>query len=130
MQSIKFATVNEYLTSFPEKERKILERFRKAILQAAPGSEEIISYNMPAYRQNGILVYFAAHKEHIGFYPADTSFHDVFKGDLANFQISKGTIRFPMNNEIPIDFIERIVKYRVKQNQVRSELKVTGKKVK
>ena len=112
----KFQTVEEYLSILPKQSREILEKMRKVIKQAAPEATELISYNMPAFRLHGILVYYAAHKEHIGFYPANTHVIEQFKDDLAGYETSKGTIKFPLKKQIPLDLVKRIVEFRVKQN--------------
>jgi uncharacterized protein YdhG (YjbR/CyaY superfamily) len=70
---------------------------------------------MPAFKLNGILVWFAAFKNHIGFYPK-TSAIEAFKEELSNYETSKGTVKFPLNKPIPFDLVKRIVKYRVKEN--------------
>lgn len=116
----KFKTVEEYLSVLPKKSRQILEKLRKAIKQAAPEAEEVISYNMPAFRYHGIVVYYAAHKEHIGFYPADTHVIEQFRDDLKGYETSKGTIKFPLDKPIPLDLVKRIVEFRVKQNLERA----------
>ena len=107
-------TINEYIAAHPKNVRILLETMRKAIRRSAPGAEETISYQMPAFRLNGILVYFAAFKNHIGFYPTASAV-DAFKAELSAFETSKGTIRFPVDKPIPVALVERIVKYRVKE---------------
>jgi len=123
MDSIKFKTVNEYKSVQTPKVRVILEQMRKAIKQAAPEAEELISYNMPAFKYHGILVYYAAHKEHIGFYPANTIVLKLFKDDLVNYETSKGTIKFPYAKALPVNLVKKIVKYRVKDNLERAKAK-------
>jgi uncharacterized protein YdhG (YjbR/CyaY superfamily) len=111
----EFKTINEYITAFPTNVQSILEELRQAIRESAPEAEEIISYQMPAFKLNGILVWFAAFKNHIGLYPK-TSAIEAFKGELSNYEVSKGTIRFPLDKPIPLDLVKKIVKYRVKEN--------------
>jgi uncharacterized protein YdhG (YjbR/CyaY superfamily) len=120
----KFETVDEYLSVFPKNVKSILEQLRKTIQQAAPQAEELISYNMPAFRVHGMLVYYAAYKEHIGFYPgAGAIINGVFKNELAGYETSKGTIRFPIEKALPLGLIRNIVKYRVKQNLEKEKAK-------
>jgi uncharacterized protein YdhG (YjbR/CyaY superfamily) len=110
-----FKTIDEYVATFPENVQNILEELRQAIRESAPEAEEAISYQMPAFKLNGILVWFAAFKNHVGFYPK-TSAIEAFKEELSSYEISKGTIRFPINKPIPFDLVKKIVRYRVKQN--------------
>lgn len=108
--------VEEYLASFPEDLREKGEQVRSTIRKAAPAAEEIISYQMPAYRLNGIVVYFAIHTGHIGFYPASLSVGNLFEERISSFERSRGTIRFPHNRPIPLDLIADIVAFRVLEN--------------
>jgi uncharacterized protein YdhG (YjbR/CyaY superfamily) len=124
MTTKKFKTVDEYLSSFPPNIKKNLTILRKAIKQAAPEAEEVISYNMPAYKFHGILIYFAAHTNHIGFYPGNKIVNIVFKDDLIEYETSKGTIKFPFEKPIPLRLIKTIVKYRVKENLDKAKPKV------
>jgi len=110
-----FKTVDEYIAAFPENVQTILERMRHTVRDAAPQAEETISYQMPAFKLNGILVWFAAFKNHIGFYPT-TSAIEAFKEKLSDYEVSKGTVRFPMNEPIPFDLVEEMVRFRVKEN--------------
>jgi uncharacterized protein YdhG (YjbR/CyaY superfamily) len=131
MESIpktKFVTVDEYLSILPQKVRDSLEELRKTVNQVEPDAEELISYNMPAFRFHGILVYYAAHKSHIGFYPGNSIVNEVFKNDLGKYETSKGTIKFPIEKPLPLRLIKRIVKYRVKQNLDKRAVNVKKKK--
>jgi uncharacterized protein YdhG (YjbR/CyaY superfamily) len=107
--------VDEYINLFPENVQTILRKLRNTVKKAAPDADEIISYQMPAYKLNGILVYFAAFKNHISFFPA-TSGIDAFRKELSAFKCSKGTVRFPLNGQLPWDLITAIVKFRVNEN--------------
>ncbi len=118
----KFETVDEYFSSFPSGTKKILKEMRKAIKQAAPQAEELISYNMPAFKFQGVLVYYAAYKEHIGFYPTASGIAK-FKNELLSYEVSKGTARFSIKERIPFELIKKIVRFRVKENIERTELK-------
>ncbi len=108
-------TIDEYIATFPKNVQVILEEFRRAVREAAPESEETISYQMPAFKQKGILVWFAAFKNHIGFFPKVSAI-EAFKEELSGYELSKGTIRFPLNRQIPFDLVKRIVEFRVKEN--------------
>ncbi len=107
--SLKFKTIDEYHASVPQSTKQILEGLRKTIKQVVPDAEEVISYNMPAFKLNGILVYYAAYKEHIGFYPTAKPIV-VFKEELTKYKTSKGAIQFPIDKPLPTALIKKIVK--------------------
>ena len=110
-----YETVDEYIAAFPKNVQEILQEIRQVIRDCAPEAEEEISYQIPAFKLNGILVYFAAFKNHIGFYPRASAI-EAFKEKLAAYKISKGTVRFPIDEPIPFDLIKAMVKFRVKEN--------------
>ncbi len=110
-----YKTTDEYIATFPKNIQIILEELRQAIRDSAPSAEEAISYQMPAFKLNGILVYFAAFKNHIGFYPTSSAI-EAFKEELSNYEVTKGAVRFPTNKPIPFDLIRKMVRYRVKEN--------------
>jgi uncharacterized protein YdhG (YjbR/CyaY superfamily) len=110
-----FKTIDEYIAAFPKNIQRILQELRQAIRDSAPKAEETISYQIPAFKLNGNLVYFAAFKNHIGFYPTSSGI-EAFKEELCDYEVSKGTVRFPINKPIPLDLIRKIVSYRVKEN--------------
>lgn len=110
-----FKTIDEYIAAFPKNVQVVLEEFRQAVREAAPEAEETISYKMPAFKQNGILVWFAAFKNHIGFFPKVSAI-EAFKEELSIYELSKGTIRFPLDKPIPFELVKRIVKFRIKEN--------------
>jgi uncharacterized protein YdhG (YjbR/CyaY superfamily) len=107
--------VDGYIARFPADVQAILQKVRKTISTAAPQAREIISYQMPAFRQHGILVYFAAWKEHIGLYPPISGDKALEKA-VARYAGPKGNLQFPLDEPIPYQLIERIVKLRVKQD--------------
>jgi len=119
----KFQTVDEYISTFPPATKKALKDIRSTIKKAAPGAEETISYNIPAFRLNGMLVWYAGYKEHIGLYPRPNVIQ-VFKKELTNYKLSKGTSQFPLDQPLPVRLITRIVKYRVAENQAAAAAKV------
>lgn len=112
---VKFKTVDEYLSALPENVKKILEELRKTIKQAAPQAEEVISYNMPAFRLNGLLVFFAAYPNHIGFYPTPSGI-EKFKIALSVYKSAKGSVQFPLDQPLPFQLISNIVKFRVQED--------------
>ena len=112
------ANIDEYISAFPPKVRAILRKIRKIVRKAAPGAQETISYRIPAFKQNGVLVYFAAFKEHIGLYPPVRGDARLEKA-LARYAGEKGNLRFPLEEPIPYPLIERIVKLRVRQNRAK-----------
>ena len=114
-------TVDEYIESFPAPVRNVLEKLRQTIRKAAPDAEEVISYQMPAFKYHGILVYFAAWKNHIGFYPAGAL--KAFDKELSAYEVSKGTIRFPLDKPLPLGLISKIVKFRMKENELKKKVK-------
>jgi uncharacterized protein YdhG (YjbR/CyaY superfamily) len=120
--STKFKTVDEYLSSLPANTKGILEEVRKAIKQAAPQAEELISYNMPAFTLHGRLVYYAAFKNHVGFYPVSSAIK-AFQSELSDYKTSKGTIQFPIERPIPYGVITKIVKFRVRENLEKAKVK-------
>ena len=111
----KFKTIDEYIKSFPEDVQTILENIRRTIQQAAPEATETISYQIPTFKLHGNLVHFAAFKNHIGFYPTPKAI-EVFNRELSAYEVSKGTIRFPLGEEIQYDLIGKITRYRVNES--------------
>ncbi|MBS1914940.1 MAG: DUF1801 domain-containing protein [Bacteroidetes bacterium] len=115
MQSKKFKSVDEYISSFPEEVHDILQHVRDVIKETARGSEELISYNMPAFRLNGLLVWYAGNKNHIGLYPKPSAIK-FFEKELAGYKTSKGAIQFPLDKKMPDALIKKIIKFRMKEN--------------
>ena len=115
-------TVDEYIAAFPPEVRRILQRVRRVARAAAPEAREVISYRMPALKQNGVLVYFAAFKNHIGLYPPISGDADIAKA-VAPYAGEKGNLRFPLDEPIPYDLIARITALRLKQDLAKAALK-------
>jgi len=113
--------IDEYIAGFPQDVQDMLEKMRKTIRRAAPDAEETISYRIPTFKLKGPLVYFAAFKAHIGFYPVTSAVKEKFKKELSIYERAKGTVRFPLDKPIPYTLIGRIVKFRVKENMERAE---------
>jgi uncharacterized protein YdhG (YjbR/CyaY superfamily) len=114
--------IDEYIGGYPKEIQKLLEQLRSTIKKAAPKAAEIISYGMPAYKQNGMLVWFAAHTKHIGFYPGASGI-EAFKQELSVYKGAKGSVQFPLDKPLPSGLITRIVKFRVTENIQKAELK-------
>ena len=114
-QKKQFKTIDEYISNFPKNIQEILEKIRQTIKKSAPKAEEKISYQMPAFALYGTLVYFAAYKNHIGFYPTSSGIKN-FKEEISIYKNSKGAVQFPINKPIPHKLISKIVKFRVKEN--------------
>ncbi|BFM41559.1 DUF1801 domain-containing protein [Flavobacterium sp. CFS9] len=122
METKKPENIDEYIGNFPNDVQEVLERIRMTIQHAAPDAKEKISYSMPAFEQNGIVVYFAAFKNHIGLY-ALPSGHDAFKEELSKYKSGKGSVQFPLHQPMPYDLITKIVKFRVKENLEKAKTK-------
>jgi uncharacterized protein YdhG (YjbR/CyaY superfamily) len=118
---IKPTNIDEYIARFSPDVQTILERIRSTIREAAPDAQEVISYNIPAFKLGGILVYFAAFKKHIGFYPPARGDAKLEKA-ISVYAGEKGNLQFPLDQPIPYDLIERIVKLRIKQNQAKARV--------
>lgn len=108
--------IDEYIGGFPRKTQLLLNLLRRTIRKAAPAAEEVISYSMPAFKHHGMLVYFAAYKNHIGFYPTSSGIK-AFQKEISCFKNSKGAVQFPIEKPLPLALISKIVKYRVKENK-------------
>ncbi len=112
----RFATVDEYIASFPKDVQAVLDKVRETIRKAAPEAEERIGYQMPAYRLHRPLVYFAAWKDHWALYPANGSLVEAFAQELRPYEVAKGTIKFPYGRPVPVRLVRAIVKHRVAEN--------------
>lgn len=121
-QRAGFRSTDEYIATFPEDVQAQLQAIRATIRAAAPDAEERISYAMPAFTLKGNLVYFAALKNHIGLYPMPSAI-EAFQSELSPYISTKGALRFPIDQPLPMDLIRRIVKFRVAENLARAEAK-------
>lgn len=116
MKKLSYQTVDEYIALFSPPVRDLLEQMRKVIRETAPDALEEIGYQMPVYKFNGRpLVYFAAWKNHIGFYPIPSGLK-AFEKELSKYPRSKGSVQFPFDQPIPFDLVKKIVEYRMKEN--------------
>jgi uncharacterized protein YdhG (YjbR/CyaY superfamily) len=112
--------IDEYVSRFPTDIQPALEQLRATIKKSAPTAVEVISYGMPAFKLNGMLVWFAAHSKHIGFYPRMSAI-EAFKKELSIYKGAKGSVQFPLGKALPLGLISKIVKFRVKENLARAK---------
>lgn len=111
-----FKSVDNYIAAQPEAVRDLLARVRTAIRKAVPKADEVISYKIPAYKLRGRpVLYFAGWKQHYSIYPATAPLVAAFKDELAPYELSKGTIRFPLSEPVPVRLIGRLAKFRAKE---------------
>lgn len=123
---ILFKPFYSHILQFPTEVQEILITLRKVIKEAAPDAEEKISYQMPTFYLKGNLVHFAAHKNHIGFYPTPSGI-EAFKNELSEYKGAKGSVQFPIEKPLPYELISKIVKFRVDENINRAEAKLKKK---
>ena len=116
-------TVDEYLAKVPVDMRTALQDLRKTIRAAAPNAEEVISYRMPAFRQNGILVYYGAFEDHCSFFPGSVATQRKFAAELKPFAAGKGTVHFTPQRPLAAALVTRIVKARIAENEARARAK-------
>ena len=122
MAKTDFKSVDEYIAAQPTPVQGVLERVRSTIRKAVPQAEEMISYQIPAYKlHGGRLLYFAAWKQHYSLYPATGTLVAAFRDELASYVVSKGTIRFPLSGRIPVRLIARLARFRAKEAAAREK---------
>jgi len=122
MEEKQVTSIDEYISLFPDEIAEKLQSLRKTIREAAPEAAEKISYQMPAFALNGTLVYFAAHKNHIGFYPLPSGV-DNFADELAEYKGTKGSLHFPYDRPLPLDLVRKIVRFRAEENKKLAQRK-------
>jgi uncharacterized protein YdhG (YjbR/CyaY superfamily) len=128
MAKTDFRSVDEYLAAQPAAARPVLRKVRAAIRKALPAAEEVISYQIPAYRMPGeTLIYFAGWKEHYSLYPATAAVLAAMQDEIAPYVVSKGTIRFPLAQTVPSRLIERVAKLRAKEAAARAKARSAAK---
>lgn len=115
-------TIDEYMADFPADVQAILQRLRDLVHEVAPDATEKISYGIPTFVLGVNLVHFAAYKHHIGFYPSSSGIAH-FENELKDYEISKGTVRFPLDKPIPYDLVRRITEFRAAENRARAQAK-------
>ncbi len=122
-----FRSIDEYIATFPEDIQALLEAVRATIKASAPDAEERISYQMPTFALHGNLVYFAALKNHIGLYPTSSGI-EAFKDELSRYEFTKGSVKFPFSQPLPLELISKIVQFRVTENLTKAAAKTRKKK--
>jgi uncharacterized protein YdhG (YjbR/CyaY superfamily) len=128
MAKIQFASVDEYVAAQPESSRPILEKVRSLIRKAVPDAEEVISYQIPAYKlEGGRRIFFAGWKKHFSLYPATGRLQDEFAKDLAPYEVSKGTIRFPLSEGVPSKLIERLARFMANEASAVAKTKAAAR---
>lgn len=115
MEQPKPETIDQYIANFPVETQKLLEQIREAIHKAVPEAKEVISYGMPAFKQNTVLVYFAGYAKHIGFYPTGSGI-EAFKEEFTQYKWSKGAVQFPLDKPLPLDLITRITRFKAERD--------------
>lgn len=120
--------VDEYLKSFTGQQKETLEKIRSAIKAAAPNAEEVISYGMPAYRQNGMVGYFAGFKNHCSYFPGSYAVMKQFEEELKSYNVSKGTIQFPIDKPLSSSLLKKLVIAKIKENETKQIAKAAKKK--
>jgi len=120
MQNVKSKTIDGYIKLFPKDIADRLKTVRKIVNKNAPEAIEVISYRMPAFKLNGILIYFAAYKDHLGIYPVTKSM-GLTSAEIKKYKTGKGTLNFPNDEKLPTAFIERVIKNKTKENRARKK---------
>ena len=121
MSREQFATIDDYIRTFPADVREILENMRAAIREVAPGAEEAIRYGMPTFRLHGRnLIHFAAFQHHIGFYPIPSGI-EAFRTELSPYKQGKGSVQFPLDQPVPYDLVKKIVRFRVAETEKKEK---------
>jgi uncharacterized protein YdhG (YjbR/CyaY superfamily) len=120
------STIDEYINAQPGKVKDLLQKIRRTISETAPEATEVISYKMPAYKYHGMLVYFAAFKDHCSLFPGSKSVITKLAEELKTFEVSKGTIRFTIEHPLPLTLIKKIVKIRMKENLEKQMAKTSA----
>jgi uncharacterized protein YdhG (YjbR/CyaY superfamily) len=120
--SSPITTIDEYIAHYPKDVQERMEKLRKVIREEAPEAKEKIGYGIPTFTFHGNLVHFGGFKTHIGFFPASSPMEE-FKSEVSKYQTGKGTLQFPLTEEIPWDLVRKIVRFRVKENLERGKKK-------
>lgn len=122
MMNPKPTSVEEYFSWFPPEIQAKLQQIRETLREALPHAKEVISYSMPAFKTTEVLVYYAAAKKHMGYYPTNSGVEE-FKKELAEYVTSKGAIQFPYDQDLPLELISQIAQFRDEEAKLRAELK-------
>jgi uncharacterized protein YdhG (YjbR/CyaY superfamily) len=118
--------IDEYIAGCPRDVQKLLKQVRATIKRVAPDAEEVIKYRIPTFVLKENLVHFAAHKNHVGFYPTPSGI-EAFKDELSQYKCAKGSVQFPIDRPMPLSLIEKIVKFRVDEARAKSTTKKRNK---
>ncbi|MBO9672519.1 MAG: DUF1801 domain-containing protein [Sphingobacteriaceae bacterium] len=122
MEQPKPENIDQYIANFPAATQKLLQQVRETIHLAVPEAKEVISYGMPAFKQKGILVYFAGYAKHIGFYPTGSGI-EAFKDEFSGYKWSKGAVQFPLNKPLPLELIKRITQFKAERDLQKASKK-------
>lgn len=122
MEQPKPENIDQYIANFPAATQKLLQQVRETIHLAVPDAKEVISYGMPAFKQKGVLVYFAGYAKHIGFYPTGSGI-EAFKNEFGSYKWSKGAVQFPIDQPMPLDLITRITKFKAERDLEKTQKK-------
>lgn len=124
----RFETVDAYIGTFPEKVQVILQEIRKVMKENAPEAEELISYQIPAFKYHGMLIYYSAYQKHVSVATAPFVVFEVFEKELSGYKRSKSTVQFPLDKPVPYQLIGEMTKFRVKENREIAEAKAAKMK--
>jgi len=127
-EKTKFTTVKSYINTFPEDVQFLLEVIRETIKENAPEAEEVISYNIPAFKFHGMLIFYSAYKNHISISIPPSKVYDAFKDELSAYKVSTSAIQLPLNKPLPLKLIKEMTRFRVKENLELAETKKSKKK--
>jgi uncharacterized protein YdhG (YjbR/CyaY superfamily) len=125
-KTVKLNDIDQYIAAFPKDTQILLEQLRAIIKKTVPDAEEVISYHMPAYKYHGMLVYFAAYKYHIGFYPMASGI-ETFRKEISGFKNAKGSVQFPLDKPLPLQLITKMITFRAKENVQKAAIKAKNK---
>ena len=124
----KFETIDEYIGTFPENVQLILQEIRKVMKENAPDAEDLISYQIPAFKYYGMLIYYSAYQKHVSVSTAPFKVFEVFEKELSPYKRSKSTVQFPLDQPVPYQLIGEMTKFSVKENKEIAEAKAAKKK--
>jgi uncharacterized protein YdhG (YjbR/CyaY superfamily) len=120
MAKTDFKSVDEYIATFPQDVQTILKSVRQAVLKAVPEAEEVISYQLPAYKYHGFVLYFGGYTKHFSISSPPPTF-EVFKEELASYKVSKSAVQFPYDQPVPTELIGKIARYRADENSKKAK---------
>lgn len=127
-ENTKFETVAQYISTFPEPVQLLLEQIRRTIQENAPEAEEVISYNIPAFKYHGMLIFYSAYQKHVSISTAPFAVFEMFAKELAPYKRSKSTVQLPLHKPLPLELIAKMTQFRLKENLEIAEEKAKKKK--